>query len=188
VIATEQRPLRVTNTLGIAQQFGRWRFAPGQTLDMPMEFVESYGGAGGLEIDFSRVRGLLRTRDESGRLAFDFHCPLSSIDGYGRHALDILEGLKRLGAAPVLLDAEWQESPSGEHPHLPPSVSVEAKVNRQHPPARIGVAMTTPYDKHLTDHQSVYRIGITQFETDRVPAFHVKQANKLDHLILTSQF
>lgn len=188
MISTPSRPLRVTNTAALPQQMGRWHMQPGETIEVPMEFLEMFGGAAGIHIDFTGIQGTLRTRDEAGRLTFDFWCPLSSIDGYGRHALAIVEGLRCLDVSPVLLDAEWRETPSGQHPHLSSGIVAEAQRNRTRPPSRIGVAMTVPYDERLHIHQSVYRIGITQFETDRVPTFHVKQANRLDHLILTSRF
>jgi len=189
MISTADRlPLRVTNTADLPQQMGRWIIQPGETVDVPMEFLEQFGNAPGIHIDFTSVQDMLRTSDEGGRLAFDFWCPLSSIDGYGRHALAIVEGLQRLGVAPVLLDAEWRETPTGDHPHLAPGVLAEARRNRLRLPCRIGIAMTVPYDERLHVHQSVYKIGITQFETDRVPEFHVRQVNRLDHLILTSNF
>jgi glycosyltransferase involved in cell wall biosynthesis len=45
-----------------------------------------------------------------------------------------------------------------------------------------------PYDECLTGHQSVYKLVITQFETDTIPDFHIKAVNKADHLITTSSF
>lgn len=188
MISTDRRPLRVTNTMPIPQQFGQWKLAPNETVEVPVEFLELYGGAKGLHIDFTGMQESLRTRDEVGRLAFDFWAPLSAIDGYGRHALDIYRGLRTLGAAPSLLDAEWRETASGTHPHLDPGLMAEARRNRLRPPCRVGLAMTVPYDERLHVHQSVYKLAITQFETDRVPTFHVKRANRLDHLILTSHF
>lgn len=188
MISTDRRPLRVTNLMPLPQQFGRWTLPPEETIEVPMEFLELYGGAKGLHIDFTGVQEALRTHDQEGRLAFDFWCPLSGIDGYGRHALAIVEGLRRLSVAPILQDAEWRETASGEHPHLPRAIADEAKRNRSRLPCRIGLAMTVPYDERLHVHQSVYKIAITQFETDHVPEFHVRQANRVDHLILTSHF
>jgi len=148
-----------------------------------MEFLEAYGGARGLTFDFSGVQDMLRTHDERGRLTFDFHCPLSALDGYGRHALTIWRGLQEIGAAPVLRDVEWRDAL-----HLPSHVLAEAQANGPRLPTRIGVVMTVPYDRHLISHSSVWKVGITQFETDHVPSFHVHQVNRLDHLILTSHF
>ena len=188
MVPTDRLPLRVTNLLKIPQQMGRWAMQPGETIDVPMAFLEQFGSAQGIHVDFGGIQHTLRTNDEIGRLTFDFWCPLSSIDGYGRHALAIADGLRRLGVNPVLQDAEWRETASGDHPHLNPGITAEARRNRALPPTRIGLSMTVPYDAILHGHQSIYKIAITQFETDTVPSFHVRQANRVDHLILTSHF
>lgn len=183
-----RRPLRATNQMPIAQRFGPWTLPPHEAVEVPMEFLELYGGAPGVVLDFSGVQELLRTRDEDGRPTFDFWCPLSALDGYGRHALGIVRGLKALGVTPVLRDAEWAETSRGDHPHLAASIMNEARANASRMPCRVGVAMSTPYDKVINTHSSVYKIVITQFETDRVPEYHIRQVNKVDHLIVTSSF
>lgn len=180
---TSPRPLLVTNTTLAPRRCGQWTLPPDQPVAVPMEFLEVYGGARGLVFDFSGVQDMLRTHDGAGRTTFDFHCPLSVLDGYGRHALTIWRGLQEIGAAPVLRDVEWRDAL-----HLPPHVAAEAQANSARLPTRVGVVMSVPYDRHLLDHGSVYKVGITQFETDHVPAFHVRQVNRLDHLIVTSHF
>jgi glycosyltransferase involved in cell wall biosynthesis len=175
--------LRVTNRMPIPQQLGRWNLPPDTPVEVPMEFVELFGGAKGVEVDFSAVGEMLRSHDDEGHPIFDFWSPLSAVDGYGRHALAILRGLKELGAKPILRDAEWNDNL-----HLPSSIIQEAKANANRMPSRVGVAMSVPYDRHLVEHSSIHKIAITQFETDRVPSYHVRQVNRIDHLIVTSTF
>jgi len=131
ISTSSRRPLLATNTMPIPQRFGQWVLLPDQPVEVPIEFLELYGGAPGVVLDFSGLEDLLRTHDEAGRPTFDFWCPLSALDGYGRHALGVVRGLKDLGVAPVLRDAEWQETTRGEHPHLPTSVMLEARYGRR---------------------------------------------------------
>jgi glycosyltransferase involved in cell wall biosynthesis len=183
VIDTEHRLLRVTNQLELPQKLGRWTIQPNQTVEVPLSFLEEFGSVKGISIDFSGVQEMLRTHDEEGHLAFDFRCPLSMIDGYGRHALAIWQGLQQIGAAPVLREVDWHDKLS-----LPPETLAEARANASRLPCRIGVCMSVPYDWHHHEGGSTYSISITQFETDRVPEYHVQAMNRVDHLIVTSHF
>lgn len=139
MIAIESKPLRVTNRLHLAQQLGPWIIQPGQTIEAPLAFLEQFGGVGGLRIDFSGVQEMLRSTDEEGRLAFDFRCPLSVIDGYGRHALAIWRGLREIGAGPVLREVDWTDKQG-----LPAEWLAEARQNASRLPCRVGVCMSVP--------------------------------------------
>lgn len=182
VEAPSEPVIRVTNTSATPWSGGRWRIAPGEQITAPWEFLTFFPNAPGLDIDLSDAREHLAVRDRQGRLMLDFWLPLSSVDGYGRHALDIFKGLRKLGAAPFLRDTGWTD-------HLKPTQYVEeALANRNRLPLRIGLCMSVPYDVSLTKHASAFKIVISQFETDHIPPAHVKAVEKADHLIVTSSF
>lgn len=179
---TVMAPVKVTNISAAPWAGGRWRLEPGQTEEVPWDFFSSYQGAKALTFDLSAAAEHLAVEDREGRLTYDFWAPLSTIDGYGRHALAIMEALRGLGTAPILRDAGWSST------YSPGLYAQEAEQMARRPPCRIGLCMSVPYDSALTSHSSVVKIVITQFETNHVPAFHVKAVNKADHLILTSKF
>ena len=186
MIASESAPvLRVTNHHSTTWKGGKWVIPAGATVTVPWQWLELYGGTPGLAVDFSGAQDTLRTRDEAGRLTFDFWMPLSMIDGYGRHALSIYQAMQKVGAAPVLRDVGWGNAIEQQ---VPAAIKHEADNNRPRMPTKIGLTMSVPYDPRLTGHDSVYKIGITQFETDHIPAKHVAAVNRLDHLIVTSSF
>src|SRR5579884_3180841 len=70
---------------------------PGVPKRVPLSFLQQFGYDPALHFDFSEMTGAMRSRTEEGRPAFDFHCPFSAVDGYGRHALDLWRGLLALG-------------------------------------------------------------------------------------------
>jgi glycosyltransferase involved in cell wall biosynthesis len=158
---------------------------PGVWVDVPWEFFSQFGALKELQFDFGQAGSTLAARTPDGRPVFDFWCPLSMVDGYGRHALAIAASLGKLGAEVYLRDVGW--TPGGQ-PFLPKEVEYQARANRERLPSRIGVCMSVPYDPTICHHSSVYKIAITQFETDTIPGFHVKQVNRTDHLIVTSHF
>jgi glycosyltransferase involved in cell wall biosynthesis len=181
-VADEAKVIKVTNPQPQPWIGGRYRIDPGQTIEVPWEFLSAFPPSKRLVYDLSGARANLRTHDAEGRQTFDFWLPISSVDGYGRHALAIYEGLKGLGVNPVLHDVGWGND------FKPRQYAMEAEINNGKLPCRAGLVMSVPYDEGLTAHSSVYKIVITQFETNRVPDFHVKAVNKADHLIVTSKF
>jgi glycosyltransferase involved in cell wall biosynthesis len=157
-------------------QHGRWA-------EVNWEFFSQFGMLGGLEFDFKNVQESLRSHTEDGRLTFDWWCPLSQVDGYGRHALSIFSGLRALGVEPCLQDVGWKD-----RKYLSRALEAETEENGRRPPCRIGVCMSVPYDLKICHHSSIYKIAITQFETDHIPPYHIAQVNQCDQLITTSKF
>src|SRR5258708_17395390 len=65
---------------------------------------------------------------------------------------------------------------------------VEPQPTRTGFAATVGVAFTLGYDEAIWNHDSLIKIALTQFETNRFPSFQVDYINKCDHLIVTSSF
>jgi glycosyltransferase involved in cell wall biosynthesis len=172
-----------TNISNIAKRCGRFLLRPNVPVEVPFSFLAEYGYDNQIQFDFSQYQHLLESRTAEGKLTFDFWCPLSMIDGYGRHALDIYRGLKELGTEPLLRDVGWVSEA-----YLTGNIRADAMVSRAKPPRKIGVCMSVPYDPHIFSHQAAVKIVITQFETDHFPAKHVEAVNKADHLIVTTSW
>jgi glycosyltransferase involved in cell wall biosynthesis len=181
VIAESPSVVKVTNISRLPWSGQRWRIAPGETIEVPWEFLTAFGGSSSLHFDLSEARDMLAVRNAEGRLMFDFWLPLSTHDGYGHHATSIYEAMVKLGVAPVLRETPWD----GIKPRHLERLAAE---NKSRLPSRIGLIMSVPYDPMLTSHESVFKLVITQFETNRIPEAHVKAVNKADHLITTSHF
>lgn len=120
---------------------------------------------------------------EDGRLRVDWHSPLSGIEGYGRHAIWLVRALQRAGVDLVVHDCGLVRAE-----YLPADIAALRRSHSGAMPSRIGLSFTLGYDPMLHDHASMVRIGITQFETDRLPRAHVSNVNLLDHVIVTSSF
>jgi glycosyltransferase involved in cell wall biosynthesis len=166
----------------IAKICGNITIYPETWQDVPIAFVEEYGGDPDFQFDYSAFAGQLRTKDSDNRLTFDFWCPISAVDGYGRHALSIYKGLKILGINPVLKTDTWGTDAT----YLPSDISAARYLNAKKMPLKIALMMTLPY--HLFINQSIHKIIITQFETDHIPEKHIENVNTMDHLIVTSSF
>lgn len=174
----------VTNTAPYPKRCGNQTLPPGVPVIVPISFLTEYGYDREIVVDYSEISDTLRSRTEDGRPYFDFHCPLSVVDGYGRHALDIWRGLKMIGVETTLRNPGYFV----DRQFLPDAIRNEVITSARKPPSLVGVAMTVPYDPGLHQHESLKKIAITQFETDHFPEYHVTQVNKCDHLIVTSHF
>lgn len=161
---------------------GNFTISPGVWQMVPLAFVEQYGYDKDFEFDYSSFAGQLRVQDSLGRLTFDFWCPFSALDGYGRHALSIYKGLCKIGVNPILKNDGW----GFDAQYLPSDLASARYMNSSKMPLKIALMMTLPY--HIFPNQSVSKIIITQFETDHIPAKHIENVNKMDRLIVTSQF
>lgn len=166
------------------KQLGAFMIPPGGDWQMvPVSFVESYGYDRDLVFDFSGFRQHMATRDDTGRFTFDWWCPLSMVDGYGRHALAIYKGFSRSECEPILHDVDWIDKS-----YLPGEIEAARHMGMYRMPNKIGCVMSLPYDQHIHNHQSVTRVVVTQFETNKIPEKHISNVNIADHLILTSSW
>lgn len=149
---------------------------------VPLSFISAYGFDQDLLFDYSEFSNSMQTRDELGRFTFDWWCPLSAVDGYGRHALAIYRGFQLLGTAPWLRNDSW----GADSLYLPSEFDAARLASASRVPAKISAMMTLPY--YLFDSQSIVKVIVTQFETDHIPERHIANVNKFDHLIVTSGF
>jgi glycosyltransferase involved in cell wall biosynthesis len=149
---------------------------------VPLAFMEQYGYDKDFEFDFSSFSDQLRVVDADGKSTFDYWCPLSAIDGYGRHALSIYKGLQQIGVSPVLKTDGW----GVDSTYLPATIEAARYLNSYKMPLKVALMMTLPYHVFIT--QSVSKIIITQFETDHIPEKHIVNVNTMDRLIVTSSF
>src|SRR6476469_1958610 len=94
----------VTNLNAIPVRVGAFEIAPNQTVEVPIEYVEQYGAYKFLKFNFSQFSEELLWKDDEGNPIIDFWSPISVIDGYGRHGLDIFRGLQKIGVKPKLRD------------------------------------------------------------------------------------
>jgi glycosyltransferase involved in cell wall biosynthesis len=177
--------IQAKNLGTIPKRCGGVLLRPDVWVEVPDTFLSQFGYDNMIEFDFSSYRDQMRSRTEDGRLSFDFWIPFSSIDGYGRHAIDIYKGMAALGADVALRDVGigWID-----HLWIDPVIEQVGLKSRTRMPSKVGLVMSLPYDPHIYHHQSAHKIVITQFETDRFPEKHVENVNKCDHLIVTSSF
>ena len=180
----QESTIRVTRLAKGSGHYGPYLLAAGQPVNVPMSFLEQFGGDPALRFEFGDIADKLASRTSDGRPLFDWWCNLSAVDGYGRHALDIWRELRRMGV-------EARLKTSGrfyDRPHLDPDILGEFYHHRSSLPSKVGVSMSVPYHEMNWDHQSITKVVITQFETDRVPPGYVECVNRCDHLITTSHF
>lgn len=175
----------VTNTGRGPMKVGDFTLQPGIPTVVPASYMATYGENPWLRWDYSPFAEMLGDRTEDGRPLFDFHAPLSAVDGYGRHALDIWRGLTALGVEARLRPCPFNIL--GET-YLPSHIKSMAYENKYRPPSRVAVTMSVPYDPTISRNDSIKRLAITQFETDLIPGRHIEAINKVDHLITTSHF
>jgi glycosyltransferase involved in cell wall biosynthesis len=149
---------------------------------VPLDFLTQFGFDRDLVFDYSEFKEQMATRDELGRFTFDWWCPLSMVDGYGRHALSLFKGFQLLNTNPILHNDGW----GVDFLYVPGDVEIARAVGSQKLPSKVGAMMTLPY--HVYDTQTISKVIITQFETDHIPEKHVANVNKCDHLIVTSSF
>lgn len=165
------------------KQCGGVTLAPGGDWQMvPVTFMHSYGWDKDLVFDFANFQNRMLTRID-GRFTFDWWCPISMIDGYGRHALAIYRGFKMLGCEPVLRDVDWIDKV-----FITPEIEAARYQGMYKVPNKIGCVMSLPYDDHIYNHQSVSKIVVTQFETNHIPEKHIAKVNNCHHLIVTSKY
>jgi glycosyltransferase involved in cell wall biosynthesis len=177
------KSIPVTNVTKAPKSIDGRVILSGQTVLAPYDWLHKFGYDDGLHFDFSSFSdNMAATLD--GKPVMDLWCPFSAVDGYGRHALDIWRGLKAIG-----VDVRLRNMGHGvDTTFLPPDVA-QAKYEAMYQmPAKVGVAMSVPYDPMLWEHQSLVKIAITQFETSRIPEKHVEAVNRCNHLITTSSF
>lgn len=156
--------------------------SPGVWHTVPISFIEQFGWDSDLEFDYSSFTDQLRGQDTEGKTTFDFWCPVSALDGYGRHAISIYRGLRQIGVSPILRSDGW----GVDHSFLPSDIEMQRNANMHKMPLKVALMMTLPY--HIFPTQSVSKIIITQFETDHIPEKHVANVNTMDRLIVTSSF
>lgn len=170
--------------VGVApKMFGGFTLSPGQTTKVPLSFVSQFGWDTALKFDYGDLGHLMSTRNEVGAFTFDWWCPLSMVDGYGRHALSLFKGFQGLGCEPILRDVGWIDKL-----FLGSYFEAERYKGMYRVPSKIGAVMSLPYDDHVHNHQSIHKIVITQFETSRIPEKHIQNVNLCDHLIVTSHY
>lgn len=165
------------------KQCGGVTISPGGDWQLvPITFMHSYGWDKDLVFDFTAFQDKMLTRID-GRFTFDWWCPISMVDGYGRHALAIFRGFRMLGCDPVLKDVDWIDKL-----YVPSEIETARFQGMYKVPSKIGCVMSLPYDDHIYNHQSVNKIVVTQFETSRIPEKHVAKVNNCHHLIVTSRY
>lgn len=155
---------------------------PNNKVTVPWAFIETFSYDNQLFFDYNGYKKAKVT--EAGIPMFDWWCPISSIDGYGRHALNIFWGLKKLGLAPILREVDWKSDLAS----MDLNVNIEKRLGESKLPCHLGVCMSVPYDRRMAGHQSDIKVAITQFETDRIPERHIDTVNCCNHLITTSKF
>lgn len=175
--------VKVTNRTRVTRICGQYHLFPNVPTEVPFDFIRTWGLSRDLAYDFSGAADRLQTRSADGALRIDWRSPLSGLEGYGRHAIWLIRALQRAGVEVAVRDVGWVDAD-----FLPHDIR-QARARHQYElPARIGVAFTLGYDPQLFDHESLIKIGITQFETDRLPRLHVSHVNRLDHCVVTSKF
>ena len=172
----------VINKAKVSKICGNITIDPGIWQMVPLAFVEQYGYDKDFEFDYSSFASQLRVQDQDGRLTFDFWCPFSALDGYGRHALSIYRGLCGIGVNPILKTDGW----GFDSQYLASDIAASRYLNSSRMPLKISLMMTLPY--HIFINQSIFKIIITQFETDHIPEKHIENVNRMDRLIVTSKF
>ena len=177
--------ISVTNEGYSVYQCGDFTLIPGVPVKVPTSFIEQFGMMPDLRIDYGGLSDLLAARTEDGRPILDMYGPISRVDGYGRHFLDLYQGMVDIGAA-----ANLRRTPrfNIDEMYLNPSIMVTANNNRGKVPARVAVSFTLPYDPTIWNNKSLVKIVLTQFETTRMPKVHVENINKCDHLIVTTSY
>lgn len=175
----------VTNIGRSAKICGEVYLNPGQTASVGMAFVAGFGPDRDLHFDFSNTAEFLRSRTDDGRPVLDLWGPLSVVDGYGRHFLDLHKGLRAIGAEVNLrATAKFHV----QRDYLDSEIIGQADFNRGRMPSKVAVAFTLGYDEAIWNNSSIVKIALTQFETNRFPKFQVDYVNRCDHLIVTSSF
>jgi glycosyltransferase involved in cell wall biosynthesis len=176
--------ITVTNVSRVNRAYGQRVLRPDVPTQVPQSFLEDFGARDpALRYDFSKALGLLRTLNDDGVLQIDWRSPLSMAEGYGRHAIWLIRALIARGLELNVRDVGWVPAD-----WMPEDINQLRHNGNRSLPSRIGVAMTLGYDPQLAGQSSPIRIGITQFETGRLPREHVNNVNQLDHVIVTSQF
>ena len=179
----EEPTIPVVNKSQRAIWAGNTLLEPHGVHRLPISAFGEFGYLKDLWWDWSGFKDNYRAKADDGRPYFDFYCPLSQVDGYGRHALWIYEGFGE-SAVVNLRDVEWVD-----HIYLDPKYKQLVSENSLKMPAKVRLIMTLPYDPHLHAAQvGQTNIVISQFETDRVPKKHVENINRCDHLIITSSY
>lgn len=178
----ETKLIKVTNLSPFNRQVGNYFLPSKQQVVVPLDFISMAGIDRDLVIDLMPIQSELVTR-ENDNLAIDWWSPLSAVDGYGRHAIDIIRGLKRVGVDVSVRDVGWVDNL-----YLPDDIRAWRAESFYRMPRKIGIAFTLGYDPQLFKHPSPLKIALTQFETTHVPRMHVENINHCDHLIVTSHY
>lgn len=177
--------IRVTNVGRNPLRCGDFFLVPEMPLDVPFSFLAEYGGNPNIVADFSAFADHLRSHTDDSRPYFDLYAPLSAVDGYGRHAIDLWRGLSSVGASVPFRSV----SPRAEdHSYMDMSFIRSVHDNRTLPPAKVALSFSMPYDAHHHSTGSVTNVALTQFETDHIPFRHIENVGKANHLIVTSKF
>jgi glycosyltransferase involved in cell wall biosynthesis len=118
--------------------------------------------------------------NESGT-DLDWWCMVSETEGFGRQALTIWRHLSSTGFAPRLRPTQYSDGMSLR------SDVLEA-VRHSSAPSTVAATMSVPYDPALRYNPSPVKIAVTQFETTRIPDYHLECVNDCDALITTGAF
>src|SRR5713101_6765574 len=94
-VKTEQ--VIITNKAKYPKRIENITIQPGQAHGYPLEIALQVASDPDLLLDFTPMRDHFRSRTADGRPMMDLTAPLTVVDGYGRHALSIFEGLRRIG-------------------------------------------------------------------------------------------
>lgn len=175
--------IKVTNTGRVSRQCGVYLLPPNTPVEVPVDFVTYFGQDRQLKYDYSSAPEVLPSHTSDGHVRFDWRSPLSMVDGYGRHGIWLIRELHRQGAMALVRECNWTD-PNW----IPPDIRVLRNAAHSQLPSRVGVSFTLGYDPELYDHPSLIKIGVTQFETDRLPYVHVANLNRCDHAVVTSSF
>ncbi|MET8760748.1 glycosyltransferase family 4 protein [Lentzea sp. NPDC004782] len=164
------------------------RLPPGTWTKVTTEALAHRSDDHNLHIDLSDIAEELPTRTADQRPLIDWWGPIDGVRGYGRQALDMWRGLCRLGVEARLHPSQYQHAAGYQAECLYVDDSVVRAAASTASPARIAVAMTTPFDPVLRENPSPIKIAITQHDTDSVPPCFASWVNECTHLIVTSSF
>lgn len=173
----------VSNTGRQIIRAGDKLLVPGATVHVDPAWIAHYGALPNLHVDYSAFADQLRSHTDDGIPQFDLWIPLSAVDGYGRHALDLWRGFLEIGTSPLIRSVGLEDDV-----FLNPSVLSEAHTNQLRPPSKVSLCFSIPRDEHHHRTGSLHHIAMTQFETNHVPVKHIENVNLADHLVVTSKF
>lgn len=179
---------KVRNRNNAEATLGGVALPPDRWTELPVRLLAERTADHNLHVDLSGIQDQLPTRTADGRPLLDWWGPIDAVRGYGRQSVDMWRGLRKLGVEARLHPSQYQHNApyQAECHYVQNSVVRHARAS--HPPARIAVAMSAPFDPVLYQNPSPIKIAITQHDTGRVPSLFAGWVNQCTHLIVTSSF